>query len=81
MNHTDTCTTTTAFSAYGIDDGSELVRRTHRELTDGTSETDASSVRFDELDAAFRTAFAELAGGAGVPGDVETTMEDGLSFT
>ena len=81
MNHTDTCTTTTAVSTYGIDDGSDLIQRTHRELTDGTSETHASGVRFDELAAAFRTVFIELAGGAGVPGDVAAAIEDGLYFT
>ncbi|WP_152039442.1 hypothetical protein [Salinigranum salinum] len=37
-----------------VPDGNDLIQRTYHELTDGTTETDASRIRFGELDTAFR---------------------------
>jgi hypothetical protein len=71
-------TSTTVFSAYGIGDGSDLLRRTYRQLADGTSET---GVEFDEFDAAFRAVFRKFAGVSDVPRDVEAATEDGLYVT
>lgn len=48
MNGTDTCTATTAFGAYGIPDGTDLVQRTYQVLTETTDATDASEIRFDD---------------------------------
>ena len=81
VNDTHTCTTTTAFGAYGVPDGSDLIQRTYHELTDGTTETDASRIRFGELDTAFRRAFTGLTTLGELPPVVEAALADGLYFT
>jgi hypothetical protein len=76
---TDTCTTTRTFSAYGIPDGSALIRRTHRRLGDGPGTVDAAAVQ--RVGAAFRDAFLELAAVETVPEAVSAAVDDAAYFT
>jgi hypothetical protein len=80
MNDTHTCTTTTAFGVYGIEDGQDLIQRTYREVTREGGEPDLSE-GFDELGDAFRAAFVDLTGEEPIPRDVAAAVEDGRYFT
>jgi hypothetical protein len=76
---TDACTTTRTFSAYGIADGSSLVRRTYYRLGDDPGTIDAAAVQ--RIGAAFGDAFVELADVDAVPDAVSMAVEDAAYFT
>ena len=80
MNETDACTTTRTFAVYGVDDGSVLVRTTHRLVHDEDDGT-VTDATLDLVAAAFRAAFLEHADVGSLPADVAAAVEDARYFT
>lgn len=76
------CTTTKSFADHGIDDGSELIRRTYYRLTgDDDVAFEPTEEFFDRLEVAFIWAYLESVDGNDVPDHVLTAIADAKVLT
>lgn len=73
----DECTTTRSFDDHGIDDGSDLIRRTYyRLVADGDGTFEPTDRYVDRLADAFRRAYLTETGTYAVPPHVAAAIDD-----
>jgi len=73
----DDCTTTASFDDHGIDDGSELIRRTHyRLVADGWDAFEPTERFLDRLADAFKRAYLTAADAYEPPPHVAAAVDD-----
>lgn len=76
----ENCTTVASFEDHGIDDGSELLRRTYYRLAGGGPvEFVPSDAFFDDLADAFVWAYLESTHGTGLPDHVLAALDDAVA--
>lgn len=77
-----TCDTTSAFDAYGIPDGVDLVHRTrYRLLATDDASFQPTTAFLDRVDHAFRAAYIGTADVPLVPEPLDTALEDAAALT
>jgi hypothetical protein len=79
----DPCTTSAdALAAFGVEDGTRLVRQTYADLVeDGFGTYEPTDAYLDRAAATFRAVFAEETGVAVVPPDVDAAIDDARQTT
>ena len=78
----DDCTTTESFDDHGIDDGSELIRRTHyRLVADGDGEFEPTERFLDRLSDAFTRAYLTVTDTYELPPHVAAAVDDARVWT
>ena len=76
----ESCTTTGSFTDHGIDDGTELLRRTYYRLAgEQSAGFDPNETFFEDLKDAFVWAYLESTNGTDVPDHVLAATDDALA--
>lgn len=79
---TTTCDTTSAFDAYGIPDGVDLVHRTrHRLLSNVDGSFEPTRAFLERIDRAFRAAYIQAAEVPLLPEPLAVALEDAAALT